>query len=264
MPDFIADDKFEDAIEQLIGRGWDRIAHLNHPKFDLKWRNFSKINFATARPHQILNHFENAHHMSDKAQLCNHLRRAHSDEHDISSYFPLCWDLQSSAQLQSFLQYFAFCRARQTLQRVQRDAAAHSVRPPALAAALGVCRKAAATMAEAGAHRLTDLVEVSSPAWHALFADDDDDDDGDEDTAADDDEGAASATDEAAALLGTLAGADPQACLSRGGAHASVFIAKPSASSCGRGISCLEATAAGLRDVVETARDVDFNLVVQK
>ena len=66
---YITDDKFPDVCAALDRRGWTRCAHLSHPGWDLKWRNFTKLSFGTLQRHQLVNHLENANQLSNKGKL---------------------------------------------------------------------------------------------------------------------------------------------------------------------------------------------------
>ena len=143
-PVYITDDKFPDVCAALNRRGWQRCEHVNHPGWDLKWRNFTKVNFGTLQPRQLVNHLENANQLSNKGKLCLQLRqlRRRDRDADIMRYFPRTWLLSHPAHAAEFMRYAALDRARAVLQ--------HGLAAAAAAAAAAEAETEAAADCDAG------------------------------------------------------------------------------------------------------------------
>jgi hypothetical protein len=156
-PVYITDDKFPDVCAALDRRGWQRCEHVNHPGWDLKWRNFTKVNFGTLRNHQLVNHLENANQLSNKGKLCLQLRqlRRRDRNADIMRYFPRTWLLSHPTHAAEFMRYAALDRARAVLQH-GLTAAAVAAEATAEAAAAGVADVAAEATAHCDANGMAE------------------------------------------------------------------------------------------------------------
>ena len=63
---FYCDDKYDEVISVLIGKGWVRVNEDLLSETTLIWRNLKQIEFDNLPVHVVVNHFQGSQHFSNK------------------------------------------------------------------------------------------------------------------------------------------------------------------------------------------------------
>lgn len=72
---FVIKGRYNDLREALVSRGWVENTDKKSSFYDLKWTTkISDINFASLKPNQIVNHFDNNACLTSKYGLIKSIR----------------------------------------------------------------------------------------------------------------------------------------------------------------------------------------------
>jgi hypothetical protein len=113
---FVADDKYEDVIQELKNRGWSHFPHISFPKYQFKWVNYSKIQWSNIRKDQIINHLKNSIVFSHKANFAAALKETYSVR-ELNSFFPRTFDFTKQEEIVQFSRFFVYSQAIAILKR---------------------------------------------------------------------------------------------------------------------------------------------------
>ncbi|KAF0686913.1 Aste57867_21307 [Aphanomyces stellatus] len=99
---FVVDDKFPDVTACLEKAGWTACPHHTYPTCLFRYTNYVKIQWKFVKPHQTINHLENAILLSRKHELLRHLevRRGHA------MYYP-----RSTTSIETWFRMFLYTQA---------------------------------------------------------------------------------------------------------------------------------------------------------
>lgn len=92
---FIIKGGYQELRRTLLDKGWAENEEVRSPFFDLKWTTkICDIKYAELKNGQIVNHFNNNHHLTSKYGITRRLRSlAVSHNIDIDKFYPRCFDL---------------------------------------------------------------------------------------------------------------------------------------------------------------------------
>lgn len=92
---FIVKGGYSELRNQLINRGWVENEDVYSRHYDMKWTTkISDIDYGNLRNGQIVNHFNNNHHLTSKYGLTKRLRALFINYGiDSDHFYPRCYDL---------------------------------------------------------------------------------------------------------------------------------------------------------------------------
>ena len=110
---FICSGGYPDIKKALKKRGWIENKDSNSNCFDLKWTLKSKdIDHNTLSDNQLVNHFPKACAITTKVGLTHNLQNLiWFNNVDIDTFYPRCFDLAVSEELDDFVEEFKAMKA---------------------------------------------------------------------------------------------------------------------------------------------------------
>lgn len=186
---FVADDKFFDVIRCLEARGWTRHPHLSFPKFRLKWTNYSKIPWVSARAaassSHSLNHFQHAVLFSQKDVFAHavydydvaaavstdtHSSGDCDDDGGVDAFYLRTFDLLRDADVQLLREWFLYSSALAILKSYAVHPTAHGTPIVEIVAACALLTTVVAAGSEFFSRARTDtILDAQGPQWKALL-----------------------------------------------------------------------------------------------
>ena len=110
---FIVKGGYGDVRRALRARGWVENKDKESPCFDFLWTLMTKdVVHAELSPHQLVNHFSTATSITTKVGLTHSLKNLiWFNSVDIDEFYPRCYDLAITEELEDFIQEFKQVKA---------------------------------------------------------------------------------------------------------------------------------------------------------
>ncbi len=82
--------------------------------FDFKWTlKIKDIDYSKLKDNQIANHFEKNSCLTSKVGICRNIKNLiFSNSLDVSTFYPKCYDLEDSLELEDFIEEFKITKVR--------------------------------------------------------------------------------------------------------------------------------------------------------
>lgn len=110
---FIIKGGYQDVRKALKSRGWVENKDKDSPCYDFLWTLMTKdVNHGDLLPNQIVNHFSTATSITTKVGLTHSLKNLiWFNAVDIDTFYPRCYDLAITEELDDFIQEFKQIKA---------------------------------------------------------------------------------------------------------------------------------------------------------
>lgn len=110
---FIIKGGYQDVRKALKSRGWVENKDKDSPCYDFLWTLMTKdVKHNELSPHQIVNHFSTATSITTKVGLTHSLKNLiWFNAVDIDTFYPRCYDLAITEELDDFIQEFKQIKA---------------------------------------------------------------------------------------------------------------------------------------------------------
>eukprot|EP00831_Metopus_contortus_P056682 TRINITY_DN4871_c0_g1_i1.p1 TRINITY_DN4871_c0_g1~~TRINITY_DN4871_c0_g1_i1.p1 ORF type:complete len:460 (-),score=117.39 TRINITY_DN4871_c0_g1_i1:174-1553(-) len=171
---FVILDGYGSIRKALKNRGWVENRSKDSTCFDFKWTlRVKDIDFQSLSDFQIVNHYEKNGFLTTKAGLCHNLRNLiWFNNVDIDTFYPRCFDLLDSNELEDFKEEFKSMKAEGILKEfIIGGGKVETVGEERLLVALNICQKRLRDIDDILDESNVEMALVTAEEWEVIGSD---------------------------------------------------------------------------------------------